>query len=257
MRPSLFALACAACVAGCYDFSELGPGTADRGVPSDAGPPSGGGDDGDVVADLAIACVGLDDCPTGYNCIDKVCRPAVVGCAAHKTAWPSAGDGVYWIAPAGSPPRLAYCDMSLRTELCTTAQATHTGKTREGSNTAFSMTSALSADGRICDVWAVRGSDGFPLGVWAKGYNSLMLSQCQALGFVDDVAISQCPYGSDAGYSNCGYAVSPLYAYGHQCLGTCQIGGGTFTQYTKMGPFTTGAVLSTVDGAIRARCRAR
>jgi hypothetical protein len=83
-----------------------------------------------------------------------------------------------------------------------------------------------------------------------------MLTQCAALGFVADIAVSQCPYGTASPYSNCGFAVSPLYAYGHECV-NCTLNNGVFTQYTKMGPFTTGAVLSSVDGTTRARCKTR
>jgi hypothetical protein len=243
---------------GCYDFSELGPPGDDLSVADDAMPaPSDDGghrpDDDDL--DAAVRCGGLDDCPTGYNCVDKLCRAAVAGCAAHKSAWPTAGDGVYWISPDGTS-RLAYCDMAQRTELCTTRQETHSGKTREGSKTAFTMTSVLAADGRSCDLWAVRASDGFPLGVWAKEYNAAMIKQCPALGFVDDIALSSCPYGSGGGSSNCGFPVVPLYAYGHECM-NCMLNQGTFTQYTKMGPFTNGAALSSVDGTVRARCKTR
>src|SRR5207302_8410517 len=141
-------------------------------------------------------------------------------------AWPAAGDGVYWIDHTDGTTRLAYCDMTLRTELCTTKQEAHSGQTREGSKTNYNMTSVLAADGRSCDVWAVRAGDGFPLGVWAKEYNAAMVKQCPALGFVDDIAITSCPYGSGSGYSNCGFPVVPLYAYGHECQ-NCMLNQGT------------------------------
>jgi hypothetical protein len=233
---------------GCFDFAALGNARSDLGAADLSSPAAGD-------LNTVVRCTAFGDCPTGENCVQQLCRPAVASCAAHKAAFTAATDGIYWIAPGGSP-LLAYCDMSVRTELCTTQQGSHTGQTREGSATPFSMTSQLAADGTTCDLWAVRASDGFPLGVWAKPDNSLSLTQCAALGLVDDVAISQCPYGTSAPYSNCGFNVSPLYAYGHECI-NCALHQGTFTQYTKMGPFTTGAVLSSVDGTTRARCKTR
>lgn len=246
MRLALAALGLA--LAGCFDFSALGPPPADLAAPGVGAAPGGGGDD-------AGACTGLEDCPAGRNCIAGVCRAAAADCAAHKAAWPSAGDGVYWLAPPSAPPRLAYCDMARGAALCTDTMGTHRGVTREGSSTAFTMTSVLSADGRACELWAVRAEDGFPLGVFEDVAGN-RLDQCKTLGFVDDLAIGRCPYGTDAGYSDCGFGVSPLYAYGHACS-NCMLNSGTFTHYVKMGPFTTGSVLSSADGSTRARCKTR
>lgn len=238
---------------GCFDFASLGRTPRDL----SANPPLPVGDmaDDDGGDPSPQACGRLEDCPAGYNCVAKLCRSASVSCAAHKSAWPGAADGVYWIAPS-EVPELAYCDMHLGAELCTTRQHSHNGKTREGSGLAFSLTSVLSADGRTCDLWAVHASDGFPLGVWEKEDNEAKLTQCQVLGFLADVAIGECPYGSSSGYSNCGFPVVPLYAYGHQCE-NCKLNPGTFKRYTKMGPFTGGSVLSSVDGTVRARCKTR
>jgi len=254
MRP-LVVLVCA--LAGCYDFDALGPPGADMSIAVDDGTGGSGGiDDGGGVDDGgALACVTIDQCPRGQNCIGGFCQGAVASCAAQKTASPGARDGLYWLAES-SGVHLAYCDMALGRELCTDTQATHTGKTREGSNLAFSMVSQLSADGSICELWALRASDGYPLGRFAKDVAGITLNQCQALGFVDDSALGQCSYGTDPGYTNCGYAVTPLYAYGHKCTG-CMLNPGTFTHYVKMGPFTSGATLTTVDGVTRARCKTR
>jgi len=235
--------------AGCFDFSALGPPAADLSVATgEMSPPDL--DDGGV-----LSCAGFDGCPAGQNCIDGQCRGAVASCAAHKQAWPKAGDGVYWIV-SGGQNHLAYCDMALGTELCTDVMGAHSGKTREGSNLAFSLVSLLSADGRSCELWALRANDGFPLGQFAKDVPGITLGQCQALGFLDDLALGGCQYGTDTGYSNCGFAVSPLYAYGHKCTG-CQLNSGTFTHYVKMGPFTTALVLTSNDGTTRARCKTR
>jgi hypothetical protein len=48
----------------------------------------------------------------------------------------------------------------------------------------------------------------------------------------------------------------PLYPYGHKCV-RCDLHSGTFTQYVKMGPFTEGYILTSVDGTARARCKTR
>jgi len=243
---------------GCYDFSLLGP-PSELGVPGvvDGGVGGGGGtDDGFVTIDATPTCAGYADCAKGSNCIDSVCQPAVASCAAHKAAWPKSTDGVYYIAAADGP-HLTYCDMQLGVALCTDAKAAHTGKTRDGAKLAFNLSSVLSADGKSCDLWALRGTDGFPFGVVDKNeVPSIVLGQCETLGFLGDLAISECPYGSATGYTNCGYAVTPLYAYGHRCV-MCSLGTGTFASYTKMGPFTNGAALTSFTEAKRATCRTR
>jgi hypothetical protein len=146
--------------------------------------------------------------------------------------------------------------MALGVELCGDTMGSHAGKTREGSSLDFTLVSQLSPDGSICELWALRAGDGYPLGPFAKDVPGITLNQCQALGFLDDSALGQCPYGTDPGSSNCGFAVTPLYAYGHKCTG-CMLNSGTFTHYVKMGPFTSGATLTTVDGVTRARCKTR
>jgi hypothetical protein len=250
----LLVLSCA--LAGCYDFDALGPPGADLSVAVDDGTGGSGSDDDGGVADGgALACSSFDQCPRGENCVDGHCQGAVTSCAATKSAWPKSRDGLYWLA-ATDGAHLAYCDMALGRELCTDTMAMHSGKTREGSSLDYTMVSQLSADGGICELWAARASDGYPLGRFDKDVAGITLNQCQALGFVDDSALGQCAYGTDSGYSNCGFAVTPLYVYGHKCTG-CMLNSGTFTHYVKMGPFTSGATLTTVDGVTRARCKTR
>jgi hypothetical protein len=244
--------------AGCFDFSLLGPG--DLGVPSEGGVGGGGSDPDDGgdpgLPDLTPTCRTYADCANGTNCIGSVCLPAVESCAAHKAAWPQSGDGVYWIGAAGAT-HLTYCDMQLGAALCSDTRTSHSGKTRDGAKLAFTMNSVLSADGKSCDLWTLRATDGFPLGVVDKTENpSIVLGQCETLGFLGDVSVSQCNYGTASGYSNCGYAVSPLYAYGHRCV-MCMLGTGTWSSYTKMGPFTNGATLTSFDDSKRATCRTR
>jgi hypothetical protein len=235
----------ALCLAsGCFDFSILGSGSHDLSMTP--GPP---------IDDGGTSCATSAQCASAQNCVLGQCRDALPSCAAQKATWPQGGDGVYWIVPS-SGPQLAYCDLALGTELCTQSAASHTGRTREGSNLTFTMTSVLTDGGNACDVWAVRASDGFPLGQFAKDLPGITMGQCQALGFVDDLALGVCQYGTDTGFSNCGFNVTPLYAYGHKCT-NCTLNTGNFTHYVKMGPFTDGFVLSSVDGATRARCKTR
>jgi hypothetical protein len=244
-------------LAGCFDFSALGPPT-ELGMISDldGGGIGGGGESDDAGADLAPTCKSIDDCPRGSNCVNTSCQPAVASCAAHKAAFPQAGDGVYWIAGSDGTPHLTYCDMRLGAALCSDERGDHTGKTREGSKLTFNLTSVLTSDGKSCELWALRAADGFPLGVFAKDVPGITLGQCETLGFPKDGVLGECKYGSASGYSNCGYQVTPLYAYGHRCV-MCTLNTGTFTVYTKMGPFTNGAALTSFDGSTRASCLVR
>jgi hypothetical protein len=237
-----------ASASGCYDFRALGSGNADLSAQQEIPPDPDGG----------TTCTTSTQCASAQNCVVGQCQTALASCAAQKAAFPQSTDGVYWIVPS-SGPQLAYCDMKLGTELCTQSTATHTGRTREGSNLAYSMISVLTDNATACDVWAVRASDGFPLGPLDKDpANNILLTQCQTLGFIDDLALGNCRYGTDSanGYTNCGYTVSPLYAWGHICM-ACDLGNGTFNHYVKMGPFTDGKALTSVDGATRARCKTR
>jgi hypothetical protein len=235
------------CLAGCFDFGALGPAPPGDLSLRDLLPlPTGDG---------GTACTTSAQCASAQNCVDSQCRDAQPSCAAQKAAFPRGADGVYWIAPS-SGPQLAYCDMTLGAELCTQSTAMHSGRTREGSSLGFTMMSVLTDGGNACDLWAVRASDGFPLGLFSKDLPGITVGQCQALGFAGDLALGTCHYGTDsaAGYTNCGFAVSPLYAYGHHCV-SCMLNTGDFTHYVKMGPFTDGEVLTSVDGATRARCK--
>jgi hypothetical protein len=201
----------------------------------------------------AFRCANLDGCATGYNCDKGVCVPATVSCAAHKSAYPSSGDGVYWINPTGTPMR-AYCDMQLQSELCTEIEADHRGKTRDGSNLPYTMRSILHARDAKCSIWAVRGStDGYPIRA-IEMVEGQKLGTCQALGFPSDVMLGECAFGDSAGYSNCGFALSPpLYQWGNHCSG-CMIGDGLSPTYVKQGPMHSSTVLSTADGSVQSHC---
>jgi hypothetical protein len=234
-------------LAGCFDFSALG-GSKDMAMQNEPPPDPDGG----------VPCSTTMQCVSTQNCIAGQCRVALASCAAQKAAAPQSTDGMYWI-DTQSGPQLVYCDMKLGTELCTpgTPQQ-HTGRTREGSNLSFTMMSQFADSADSCDIWALQGTDGFPLGPFGKDLPGITLTQCQTLGFVDDVSLSECRYGTDTagGYSNCGFTVTTYLAWGHHCS-SCAMGNGDWTHYVKMGPFTDGKSLTNVSGTIRARCKTR
>jgi hypothetical protein len=206
----------------------------------------------DILSVDAFRCTDTDACSMGYNCEKGTCVAATVSCTAHKSAYPTATDGVYWINPTGTPMR-AYCDMKLLTELCTEVEGEHRGKTREGSGVAYTMRSILHARDGVCSVWAVRASaDGMPVGMLSPEAGQTM-STCQALGFARDVALGACDFGDIAGYSNCGFAVSPLYQWGNRCSG-CVLNDGVYPTYVKQGPMHSSSVISSVDGSFQSRC---
>jgi hypothetical protein len=224
------------------DATDTGSQVADAGTPdvrtSDA-------------AD-AFRCADLRGCATGFNCESGVCVAATVSCAAHKSTYPTSPDGVYWISPTGTPMR-AYCDMQLQSELCTETEGDHRGRTREGSNLAYTMRSILHASANECSIWAVRGSaDGYPLHeiILVAGQK---LGACQALGFPGDVSIASCAYGDNPGNSNCGFPLTVLYQWGNMCSG-CVLGNGDFPVYTKQGPMHSSTLMSSFDGSTQSHC---
>jgi hypothetical protein len=199
-----------------------------------------------------VPCTRIDDCASGSNCVAGACVAAQASCALQKMTYPSSGDGEYWISPGGNPTR-AYCDMQLQVALCTEAQGVAQGQTREGSALVYQMTSLLKHVDGTCELWAIRGLDNYPIDLLNPELGQT-LGTCQALGFVADGTIDGCAYG--AANTNCGYTVGVLHRYGNLC-GGCKLNDGPFRNYVLQGPMNTASVLSSFDGAKRARCKIR
>jgi hypothetical protein len=232
----------------------LSDGTA---PPTDARPSGDGpSSPGDAGPD-ASPCATVDDCPMGKNCAAGTCVNATVGCAAQKNSYPKSQDGTYWIAPAGVP-ELAFCDMTLQVELCTETAGEHVGRTREGSNLAFKMSSLLLYSQRICKIWAVRAADDTPFAALDLTVpNPPPLGTCAALGFASDATIGQCPYGTVAGTTTCGFPVNAamLYQYGNVCPSCPDVGAGLFSDYVLQGRINSSTMISAFDGTTFTTCR--
>jgi hypothetical protein len=247
LRAALVAVV--ACMAGCYDFGMLGAAPpADMtaaAVVMDLSPP--------IPPTPDAGCTTLDDCAEGQNCVGSACEPALADCAALKQAVPGASDGVYWIAPGGKRQR-AYCDMQIGMALCTDEVAAHGGKARDGSGLALAFTSVLSRDAASCDLWALRASDGYPMiELFHNGMTTM--NTCQALGFLDDVQLGQCAYGTGFN-STCGFTVSSTLGYGNHCSG-CMMNDHDYPHWVLQGPMITSNVLTDASGTTRTRCRTR
>jgi hypothetical protein len=244
------------------DASSERDGVGDASSPSVDGKSDAGSRDGDGsptdardAAGDTFRCADITSCATGFNCDHGACVAATVSCAAHKSAYPSSPDGVYWINPTGTPMR-AYCDMQLESELCTEIEGEHRGRTRDGSNLAYTTRSILHASDGKCSLWAVRGSaDGYPLRA-LEMLAGQKLGSCQALGFAGDVALGSCAFGDSTGYTNCGFALSTLYQWGNHCSG-CVEGDGISATYVKQGPMHSSSVLSSFDGSVQSHCAIR
>ena len=185
----------------------------------------------------------------------NISAPASASCAAVKAANPSAPDGEYLINPTGTRPIYAYCDMRVGGELCTEDAGIHRGRTREGSNLEYVMTSVLNRASGLCSIWALRTvGDNRPMTSLNPAGNPSM-GTCQALGFVGDGTFSYCEFGSYQG--TCGYDVSNgYYRYGNSCTG-CTLNEGLYTSYRPQGPMMVASVLSSMDGSYRSSCRTR
>jgi hypothetical protein len=181
-------------------------------------------------------------CSDGFNCAAGNCVPATVSCAAHKSSHPSSGDGVYWIGP---PARRAYCDMRVPIELCTELTEEHSGgRTRDGSNLTFALTSVLLWSQGECAIWALRAlPDGIPFGPFKRPHP---LTSCQAIGFLADGLLGSCAYGDTPGFSACGFGAPPLYQMGDDCAG-CVVNDGPQERYTRQGPMHESWVLTSFD----------
>ncbi len=179
-----------------------------------------------------------------------------MSCSAHKADNPGAGDGVYWIVPAGTPLR-AYCDMRQRVELCTELMGEHAGVTRDDTHLAYRMTSLLDVGGGVCHLWNLRDSAaGRPLDRFVPKAPATGPQTCAVLGFIADDALGICGYGDGAGRSNCGFPVNPLLRWGTTCDG-CVTNDGSFDHYVIQGPMHTAAALTSADGSVQTRCRIR
>jgi hypothetical protein len=211
-------------------------------------------------------------CEGPFNCIDRVCVDPAPSCDHHKAANPNAGDGLYWINPAGTPMR-AYCDMEQRLELCTDVEAEHHGVLRDASKLKYTMTSVLSMDGRTCEVWAVRDSfEQIPISTVS---NAPAGDSCTFLGFGPVVALGSCGYGTgsigampcgDCGFG--GMITSTAWSNyccicttGARCSDGC--GGGrldvltyeNYEQYVRVNNGGCLRLMSSFDGQFRTSCR--
>jgi hypothetical protein len=191
-------------------------------------------------------------CSDGSNCAAGSCVPATVSCAAHKSSYPSSGDGVYWIGP---PAMRAYCDMRVPIALCTEVTEAHSGgRTRDGSNVTFALSSVLLWSQGECAIWSLRAlPEGIPFGPYRRTHP---LTTCQAFGFVADGQLGNCAYGDSPGYSACGFGASPLYQMGDDCAG-CVVGDGPHDLYVRQGPMHESRVLTSADPSTQTRCKVR
>ena len=213
---------------------------------------SAGAGVGGATTHVPKACQTLADCEAGQNCLGQLCTPALASCAAVKAMSPAAKDGIYWIAPAAKAQR-AYCDMALGTELCTEVAGEHNGRTRDKAAIPYTMSSLLMPAQGVCKIWALRGTnDGIPFqslaayGSVPQGYT------CIYLGFVLDGKLGGCLYGSTK--TNCGFTIAAFYRYSNECTG-CDVGAGSFDRWTKQGPISNGAVLSSTSGGAFTTCK--
>ena len=191
-------------------------------------------------------------CNDGFNCAGGSCVPATVSCAAHKSSYPSSGDGVYWIGP---PAMRAYCDMRVPIALCTEVTEAHSGgRTRDGSNVTFALTSVLLWSQGECAIWALRAlPEGIPFGPYRRTHP---LTTCQAFGFVADGQLGNCAYGDSPGYTACGFGAPPLYQMGDDCAG-CVVGDGPHDLYVRQGPLHESRALTSSDPSTQTRCKVK
>ena len=146
-----------------------------------------------------------------------------------------------------------YCDLTLGTELCTEVAGEHSGRTRDKAAIPYTMSSLLMPAEGLCKIWALRGTkDGVPLQSLAP-YGSLPQGYtCISLGFALDGTLGSCLYGSTK--TNCGFTIAAFYRYSNQCSG-CDVGAGSFDRWTKQGPISNGAVLSSMSGSAFTTCK--
>ncbi|MFZ5893610.1 MAG: hypothetical protein ACOY0T_21285 [Myxococcota bacterium] len=229
-------------------------GAAGAGGAGKAGGEGGvGGESGSGA--IGPSCARRIDCPEGQNCEAGTCVPALQNCARHKSKYPSASDGVYWIQGVAGP-LLAFCDMRERSELCTQERGSRSGRLRDASGLGYSMTSLLIAEESRCEIYNLVVGDGYPLSP-AVGTS---FDTCQALGFVRDSLIQQCQYGDAIGggstsyADDCGYDIDAYRIYGTYCTGCTEEGDGAYDHYVRQGPIHWGQTIATADGSVRSYC---
>jgi hypothetical protein len=215
------------------------------------------------LAATLVGCHKLLPFHSGDGSVDRTQRCVADGGGAHPKSCselhcldPNLGDGEYWINP-DTGPVLAYCDMQLGIELCTTIEGEHEGRTRDDSHLQFVMRSVLTSQG-TCEIWAVRGKeDNHPLDSLVEIPGMVLeVKTCQALGFKDDQQIGHCGFGRDPGNSDCGFSGS-LFRYGNHCYPGCTMNPGHFTGYLLQGPMFDADTMSTMDGTVRTICKTR
>jgi hypothetical protein len=244
-------------------ISDSGLGAFDSGAES-GGMADASATDGSAIAEVGPPpCSGWgvnSNCNDGFNCASGACVRAPVSCASQRSSYAASPDGVYWLNPTGAAQLRAYCDMRQGVELCTDVQGDHQSRTREGSNSSFAMISLLLWNEGVCKIWALRRTpEGYP---FSKLVLQHALGTCQAFGFVADDEIGYCPYGDNAGKTNCGFplgtvAPPPYYAMRDSCLGCTEAGDGDHDSYVVSGPMHFTDTLSSFDGSTYTRCRVR
>lgn len=232
-----------------------GGGGGGGGGSGGTGAAAGRGGGGGAAGSGGARCTGSGvsaGCTDGFNCSTGNCVPATVSCAAQKSSYPSSSDGVYWIGP---PAMRAYCDMRVPIELCTEVTQEHSGgRTRDGSNVTFALSSVLLWSQGECAIWALRAlPEGIPFGPYLRTHP---LTACQAFGFVADGQLGSCAYGDSPGYSGCGFGSPPLYQMGDDCAG-CVVGDGPHDIYTRLGPLHESRVITSFDPSTQTRCKVR
>jgi hypothetical protein len=200
-------------------------------------------------------------CEAGQNCLDQTCRPAAADCTEIRAMAPSASDGVYMLK-LGGKVEPAYCDMRTGGVLCAATVGTHAGTTRDREapdGLPFFMTSVLE-DGGWCRIWAVRHEMGQPIGglLHLDRPDALVKSTCESLGLQggDDQIPAEntyCLFGSDSGYSDCGFGQrGERSKWANTC--DCNANWGK-PFYSLEHPIYVGTLPWTMDGSVYSRCR--
>lgn len=203
----------------------------------------------------SVTCQTMADCASAQNCVAHACVPALVSCAAQKNSFPDSKDGVYWLAGDGAARRV-YCDMAQSAELCSEVMGEHQGRTRDKSTLAYTMTSVLLLSDGVCKLWDIHGSDsGYPFGGLEAIQGVPAASTCRYLGFAADGALGSCNYGSNTGYTNCGFTKTPLERYGNSCASCTPDGAGTFDHWVLQGQIFAAGILSSKSGSIFTTCK--
>ena len=201
------------------------------------------------------ACTTLDHCNKAFNCVTGKCVAARSSCASQKNTYSSSGDGVYWIGSGSSAVRV-YCDMQLKSTLCSEVQGTRSGKTREGSKLNIKMVNRLLYSAGVCELWALRSSSGnYPIDTLRKVAGQTM-STCAALGFKANDKLNNCYFGATY-KSNCGFPIgTKYYRWGNMCSGCTQYNGSHKT-YRLQGYMNSASVITTYSGSKRSRCKVK